>query len=346
MIRFAAVACVILAAVASAAPPTLPKSEAVKRVDLAWPIYIIAQSSDGKSGACVYKGQSSVHSFNPHTGDIGEELFRADPSRLQFTPDGKFLLALGIDSVIWDVERAKPLDRITLPVVVSKPLYKLALPTYSPKDGRIYLRDAESNVVVRDFALKKDIGKLPTAGEIVLRVSVSPDGSTVAVVTDNAISFWDSRTFKRLHKIEHNHELLGVEFCADNKTALGYGLRKMLPGEKPGTPFFKHDLLLWDATKGTLERKVDVSKAVQHSMELTMSPDRNRAYLHILDPGLMVVIDPRTATVLGSVNARFAGRLCFLDNGKKFVSSHNRILYWGDMSAIHDAIGDKDWRSR
>jgi WD40 repeat protein len=167
---------------------------------------------------------------------LGTERFR--PGRriwaLALSGDDKLLVSAHGDAnlELWNAATGKHEGRLTAPDRTH-----LTLLACSP-DGQFLAAAGQADVIwLWDLTTRKE--PRPLEGQFSKRSDLvfSPDGKTLAWVTDFAVRLWDVATGKLLHKLlGHTGELTGVAFLPDGKELVSVGADKTLR--------------VWDVTTG------------------------------------------------------------------------------------------------
>lgn len=126
-----------------------------------------------------------------------------DAPGLAFTPDGKALVAAGVDykkdqaqhSVkFWDVASGKEIKKVSAPEGVNVSGVAVA------PDGKLMAYGAGDSVHVCDSETGKEICKIQTGG--VVSLGFTPDSKALAVRNRNKrLRLWEARTGKELHQL-------------------------------------------------------------------------------------------------------------------------------------------------
>jgi WD40 repeat protein len=174
---------------------------------------------------------------------------RGQVTAVAFTPDGRTLLAAGLDGHVrsCDPDTGKPRRAV---LAHKGGVFALALSADGKRfvtagaDGVVRLWDAATLEEARAFRGHK--GRVAGA-------AISPDGKWVASGGyDGSVRLWDAGTGKPAHELGgHEHRVTGVAFSPDGKTLASAGIvRANLPGFSG--PTVGDRVRLWDVEKGKL----------------------------------------------------------------------------------------------
>jgi WD40 repeat protein len=232
---------------------------------------------------------------------------------LAFSPDGK-TLAVGVDYgdgvTFWDVETGKRLR--SLP---SDSTINLTSMTFT-RDGKHLITPDRASIVDRvgmggvhiwDVATGKEVRFLATPGAGPHRVSLSGDGSRLAVASSGNIRVWDTRNWQELAADDTSHraDVLGI---AISKNGL------ILTGSDDSS------VRLWDLKDGRLIHKFPCHFWIRY---VALTPDGSRAAA--LDTGgdTLIVWDTATGkTVYRLPGHKYNGHhdICISGDGKRLLS--------------------------
>lgn len=126
------------------------------------------------------------------------------------SPDGRYLAAAAVDAVtyaggvkLWDLRNQKLVTTFD-GAGTNGNVNALAF----SHDGKTLAIVAAEGMQLREAAVIPGVSELPEVTGSLKRMSVSPDGSLLAIVDKQVLKFWNTRT----GKIEHQREIKGLGF--------------------------------------------------------------------------------------------------------------------------------------
>jgi WD40 repeat protein len=245
------------------------------------------------------------------------EVPRYGASLLRFSPDGKTLAACGDHEGtirMWDVA-SKQLRRTLIPpehVSMSRGL------AFSP-DGKLLAvgdlgnrigRNQSGAVILWDLVAGKIVRDLPTPGEPVGAVTISPDSHWVAAGGDSGVHVWELHTGEELAPSPATHH--------GNVTRLVVSAQGLI-----ATASDDHTVRLWEENTGRQRLKLTHDNWVRG---VALSPDGSKVASSGLDDTVRLW-DTRTGREIYQLagHGSMGGRRVL-----GFTSDGKRLLSWGD----------------
>ncbi|MEV0196024.1 AAA family ATPase [Nonomuraea sp. NPDC050691] len=276
----------------------------------------VALSSDGRTLATGAPGEKNpaiqlwdVATQRPLGPPLVPRGTRRAVYRLEFTPDGRMLLASHPDGLrLWDVAgRREAAHDGTL-----KGVARIS------RDGRFAVVDQDQAIAFWDIARRRETGpriRVPGHTDVITAMAISPDGATVATTGfDNRVRLFDVAT---------RREIEGPSFAG------GGGIVNALAfspdGSKLAVTAADHSVRLWDLAR---RRPAGVALIVKDDLANTLafSPDGEVLATGLASGGVQLW-DLRTYRRLGSP---MTGH----------TSGVTAVAYSGDGTAVASVAGD------
>jgi WD40 repeat protein len=234
--------------------------------------------------------------------------------RIVFSPDGKFMAAVGPDGKnvkVWETDS----DKVITIETTSEPVIDIAfLPNSTDlviacTDGKGKVWNVPTGRVVQDFAGLPAVQDFAGLHEDLLGIAISPDAKLLAARAIRTVRVIDFETGKELYSIPQKDDAArGADFSADGKylvTAGGYDGAQ-----------------LWDARTGKAISTL-AGGALWQVRGVKFSPDGWR--VAILGPTLLIVSQVRTGNRLAACPRKesYKDTLVFSPDGIEIATSND-----------------------
>jgi RNA polymerase sigma factor (sigma-70 family) len=233
-----------------------------------------------------------------------------------FTPDGKTLVAGGIDETLiaYDLMTGAEVRRFGQEIVNPQAL------TISPEGKTLAVGLPGSAIRLLDLATGKD--HLPGNEHLlsVHQMAVTPDARTVVTASGGSLLFWDAATGQlRCRPQAHLDWVQALRMSGDGQS---------LVTSAADRSYRNSALQVWDVTSGKERRRFPVNE-MGGAQPLAVTPDGQTAALAAAG-GTVVAIDLTT----GQERQRLKGQAEFL-SGAAFAPDSRTLTVWGNDDIIH-----------
>jgi WD40 repeat protein len=308
----------------------------------------------------VWHGDDFIRLWDAKTGKVIRHLrvppgtshlnFEVGLNALAFTPDGKRLVAGGVDRVtrVWDAATGEEVRQFPEPAgipgrlavspdgkrlaVVTATAEPIARPGPPPAKPGL-LRHTVVSVLVapaecfhlRDLETGRDPGPTSHAGAVVIS-TLSPDGRLVATSSSGPeIQVWEAATGRRLRQLDgHEKEIVALAWAEGGRTLLSAGLDRTVR--------------TWDAATGKEVRKVPARGNVKTEWRsgprgrAEFSPD-GKLLCVVDENGGVIITETATGKEAHSLGVR-AGAACHVGfsaaGGTLLITTTDSLVYSWD----------------